>query len=317
MIGTNENNPLLSNKECERINEYIRKNIDSRLFVFRHYNPESYKVFGIDARFLKEVANYYKMMLDASLCKKFAHEILQNNYHKYEEDIKILKDNYRLANCLRTALAHNQSSEDYNDDEMKGSKEWLRKTIGFMDADEITDAGQYEEPIEKLEKNACDVIEAMNNIIRLVERDDDRAKIVDEWINSILEEYKCVNGKTRIRKLIERYSESKNDCRPYREWKVNEVFIRNEEKINKIKNAKEYKLIEDLFSDLQRHVAKASGYYKYLNGYIVFIQEYIIKNGKAFSEQEKIGFLPEEFAYRIVKYCYDGKIAKLVIKQGQ
>lgn len=316
-------NPLVSSEACEGINRLVSTSVDSSLFIFMHYNPSYIPVFGQDARFLLEINNFYKLLVDASICNQLSYIFRGDKYKAYINDIE---KNKKLIKHFRTALAHNQAQVLNNDYSLRETKKWLIKY-------NITTALGYSLPLESLENCAYDVISIISKLINLYssEADCEKEKIIARWQMCILKKYSSPGvGGSIIRNLLRIQYEANAPTVYFNDWLRNKyekqkdnVSLLQDYPRNNPKLKQDLKKVEQIMEELSNCIdyVEKNGHNTrdvYIQGYVVFIQNYITRDGEKWFTKNKTyikNLLPEEFISSIIKQCLDAP-AKLVIDKS-
>lgn len=307
--------PLLSSRLCDDINNQVKEKVDKGLFVFMHYNLQIVPVCSYQGKFLMGVNNFYKIMVDASVCKNINKIVVSKTYEKH---IDIINKHFRLASNLRTPLGHNLSSALGNEQPLKSLHKWLKKESGIIDINDMKDE-DYQKPFEALSRCAENTIISWEEIIDLVSCDKDKDNIIGRWYDEIINKYvnkNSINSKKIIEQLIfkyyiEKYSPNKKGSRyTCNEW-LKTVYEGNNKYINEngklwrelcelmgkkkeLDTLEHGEIIKEKYKELEHKrksqeelskivecsVKEGNQNYGFLNSYVGYIQDYIKESGK-------------------------------------
>lgn len=182
---------LLEAKEANEINDIVRNEISSNLFIFCNYEPTHSEITNDSGGlFLLKVSNFYKLIVDSGwVIKQFAYiysgEEKKINYSSLpfaKQDI----DKIRFTlNDLRTGFCHNVSR--YNGDNIiiHNITEWVNQY-------KLKGSRDYSKCIKRIDDDAQTIIDGCKQFIDGVKNlpDADREAAIGRWKSVIIEHYK-------------------------------------------------------------------------------------------------------------------------------
>lgn len=184
-----------------QLNKAVQEKIASHLFLFCNYNPAPMQTFSMDARFLKAVLNFYKLLIDSGVVNRVNRLCNEVNV---SFDLSQLKKYEDWASNARTVAGHNLSEKNGTDEEIIKYERWLKAVIGKT---EIECAEDYEKPLQKLERMAASAMKILKNFVDCVSVVSEKEKVIASWEQCIIEFYcKDMNKTIFLGQLKEAYA---------------------------------------------------------------------------------------------------------------
>lgn len=196
------NSVIFSKNKVEDINDLIKKNIDSRLYLFAYYNPKAKEDDKtVELNFWKGVTNIYGLFQDCAAFIKAAdkHDLLgiflsRNIINQYTD--KKLRNFIEKINAFRTIFSHNiymEYSKDIHNMELCQItfSEVLGKEIILNDISDISlHEDQWSIMLDFFERESESCIQTFYEAIGKISQNDQKSEIVHDWIDIIIGWYK-------------------------------------------------------------------------------------------------------------------------------
>lgn len=190
---------VFSSKEADRLNSIVKKNIDSKLFLFAYYSPKSSVDVG-ELGFWKGITNIYGLFIDCAAFMKNG----ENNFLSLLNDKKIINDNeFKLISNLmntvtgiRSLFSHN-SSPQYSKSNNNLSllknflKKALNKEIEASNLEEIIlSEDEWKQCTNHLVEKAREFVSILESALSVITEHQEKKGIIEEWSQLIIEWYK-------------------------------------------------------------------------------------------------------------------------------
>lgn len=227
-------------KDTKQINDEVKKQIASHLWMFCGYSDSIYPAINIDAKYIKAISDLYNVIIDSSLITRLYSSIAPKNW-SYLKDIDEIRE---TINMLRTVGGHTISLENVRQDVILKFRSWQINNCG-------TDNPMKDQEFEKLINSLLELEEDCLNIVKHFMHDASRLngvakdKLISDWEEAIINYYfKTANSNMFENKLIEWYGISQSNesasvttnklglWNAVSNWIMNKIYLKEQESLN-------------------------------------------------------------------------------------
>lgn len=233
------NSFIFSKNKIEDMNEFIRENIDPRLFLFAYYNPKAKgEVKEVELNFWRGITNMYGLFQDCAayikggekdlLCILLTYKIISK---QNEKDLRCFIDK---VNAFRTVFSHNIYA-GYSKDarNIRLCQDFfghaLDEEIILNDISDLNlKENQWEIALNFLINESEKCIDILLEALKQISTDPQKSAIIEKWIELIMDWYKrkiddllykAIDNQFRFYCVLHMKYESINDrYHPIKEW---------------------------------------------------------------------------------------------------
>jgi len=236
-------------KDTKRINDEIKKNIASHLWIFCGYKDSILPATNFNAKYIKAIFDLYNVIIDSSLVTRlYGQRGIAPKNKKNKKQFNMLEDIIKTISMLRTVGGHTVSEENTRKEIRLQFKKWQLTHCGNDNPTEDEDFEKLINGLLDLEIKCFNLLDNfMKDAISLNSNSKD--KMIETWENAIIEYYfKATNQNMFENKLIEWYrmkqpnvSCQTNNIATYSaisKWVMEEIYFKEQKNIDQLNEAK-------------------------------------------------------------------------------
>lgn len=180
--------------QTETINARVHDNISPKLYLFCNYDEGRRYWISEDGKYIYNVSNLYRVMIDTNYITGHAREILSGNdsgmWKRIASKIQYseLQNLIGLISCFRSVEAHNVSAANgYFQRQEK--KEYDRWVLSVIKTDRPSTEAHYKALNMELEKISVRCENYIKMFLNYVEQASDKKEIAERWGKAIINKY--------------------------------------------------------------------------------------------------------------------------------
>lgn len=180
--------------QTETINMRVHDNISPKLYLFCNYDEGRRYWISEDGKYIYNVLNLYRVMIDTNYITGRAREILAGNdagrWKRITSKIQYgeLQKLTGLISCFRSVEAHNASDAN-GYFQVQEKKEYDRWVLSVIKTDRPSTEAHYKALNLELEKISIQCENCIKLFLNYVEQAPDRKEIVERWGKAIINKY--------------------------------------------------------------------------------------------------------------------------------
>ena len=174
---------LFATDQTNKLNEYVKDNIDDSLFIFFHYTPDIIKPYSYDGKYLTGVSNLYKLIKDSGWVLEKSNEILDDS------SVKELKKYIDIIHLLREVQHHSVRAD--NKLKLQAAEKWW-SNVGVKSQSQRPESTEdYQKALDGLEKLGLSLMKESENFVKNVSKLNETQKkaAIKTWTEVIIQRY--------------------------------------------------------------------------------------------------------------------------------
>lgn len=172
---------LFADDQANKLNEYVKENIDGSLFLFLHYTPDTIKPYSYDGKYIMGVSNLYKLIKDSGWVLEKNDKILKDG------SVKALKNYINTIHLLREVQNHNVRAD--NAIRLQAAEKWW--SDAGVESQRPESEEDYQKALSELEKLGKSLIKESEYFVKNVSKLDEakRKVAITTWTEEIISRY--------------------------------------------------------------------------------------------------------------------------------
>lgn len=257
-------------KDTKRINDEIKQNIASHLWMFCGYKDSITPAKNFDAKYIKAILDLYNVIIDSSLVTRlYGQRGIAPKNKKNRKQFNTLENIIKTISMLRTVVSHTVSEENSREEISREFENWQLAHCGNKNPSEDEDFEKLIIELSDLEFKCFNLLDSfIKDTISLNSNSKD--EMIETWEDSIIEYYfKTTNQNMFTNKLIEWYkmkepnaSSQINKIGIYSAisgWVMKKIYFKEEyiEQLNEAKANEAVKLTDDEVNTIDQAINDA------------------------------------------------------------